>query len=149
MDTRLQNRIAIITGASSGLGRATALRFANSGARVVCADLRSGGVEDEIVNKHGKDAATFVPCNVTDEAQIVNLVAEGVKWGGRVDILCNYAGIALEGTAKYETPARCHDFETRDFDGTMAVNCRGQSSFCLLLPRTGPKPSREFLSLMC
>lgn len=87
MDSRLKGRIAVITGASSGLGKATAIRFASSGARVVCADLKSAGVEDEITKQHGKDAATFVQCDVTDEAQIENLVKDAVKWGGRLDIM--------------------------------------------------------------
>jgi len=80
MDNRLQGRIAVITGASSGLGRATAIRFAQSGARVVCADLKQAGVEDEIAQRHGKDAATFIKCDVTDESQIENLVKEAVGW---------------------------------------------------------------------
>ncbi|KAK6433047.1 hypothetical protein LTR95_010781, partial [Oleoguttula sp. CCFEE 5521] len=69
-DTRLQGRIAVITGASSGLGKATAIKFANSGARIVCADLKSSGVEEELIKLHGKEAATFIPCDVTQESQI-------------------------------------------------------------------------------
>lgn len=94
MDSRLEGRIAVITGGSSGLGRATAIKFANSGARVVCADLKSAGVEKEITEQHGKDRATFVKCDVTQESDIENLVKEAAKWGGRLDIICNYAGIA-------------------------------------------------------
>ncbi|KAK4987897.1 hypothetical protein LTR66_007469 [Elasticomyces elasticus] len=123
MDARLKGRIAVITGASSGLGRATAIRFANSGARVVCADLKSAGVEDEIIGQHGKEAAIFVACNVTDEKQIENLVAEAVKWGGRLDIMCTYAGIAVE--AGHGLSKRLHETDVSDFDRAMAVNTRG------------------------
>ena len=98
MDSRLKDRIAIITGGSSGLGRATAIRFAASGARVVVADLKSAGVEKEITEKHGKDSATFVKCDVTQETDIENMVKEAVKWGGRLDIICNYAGKSTELT---------------------------------------------------
>ena len=94
MDNRLQGRIAIITGGSSGLGRATAIRFANSGARIIVADLNSAGVESEITKKHGKDSAIFVKCDVREESEIANLVKEAAKFGGRLDIICNYAGIA-------------------------------------------------------
>ena len=92
MDQRLKDRIAVITGGSSGLGRATAIRFANSGARIVVADLKSAGVEKEITDKHGKDGAIFVKCDVTQESSIEALVKEAARWGGRVDIMCNYAG---------------------------------------------------------
>ena len=93
MDNRLKDRVAIITGGSSGLGKATALRFANSGAKIIVSDLKSSGVESEINDKHGKDAAIFVKCDVTQESDIENMVKEAAKWGGRVDIICNYAGI--------------------------------------------------------
>lgn len=92
-DTRLKGRIAIITGGSSGLGAATAIRFAEVGARVVVADLKSAGVEKKIQDKHGADSATFVKCDVTQESDIEALVKEAARWGGRVDIACNYAGI--------------------------------------------------------
>lgn len=106
MDKRLEGRIAVITGASSGLGKATAIRFANSGARVVCADLKSTGVENEIAGKHGKESACFISCDVTVETDIETLVNEAVKWGGRLDIMCNYAGIAIDGVN------RCHEMPT-------------------------------------
>ena len=51
-DTRLKDRVAIITGGSSGLGAATALRFAEVGARVIVADLQSSGIEKKIQEKH-------------------------------------------------------------------------------------------------
>lgn len=124
MDSRLKGRIAVITGASSGLGRATAIRFANSGARIVCADLKSAEVESEITTQHGKDAATFVKCDVTDESQIQDLITEAVKWGGRLDIICNYAGVAVE-TGSNAMSKRAHDLDTKDFDWAMSINCRG------------------------
>lgn len=92
-DNRLKDRIAIITGGSSGIGKATALRFAQCGARIVVADLKSSGVEKEITDKHGDHAAIFVKCDVTEESDIASLVKEAAKFGGRVDISCNFAGL--------------------------------------------------------
>ncbi|CAK4032568.1 Hypothetical predicted protein [Lecanosticta acicola] len=128
MDTRLKDRITIITGASSGLGKATALKFANAGARIVCADLKSIGLEESICSEHGAHRATFVKCDVTKEEDVKNLVEEAVKFGGRLDIICNYetqAGIALECGDKYQMQARAHDLATEHFDLELKVNMRG------------------------
>ncbi|KAM3415943.1 hypothetical protein BST61_g9434 [Cercospora zeina] len=121
-DQRLKDRITIITGASSGLGKAAAYKFAAAGARIVCADLKSVGVEDELNSQHGSNTAVFVACDVTKEAQIQNLIQEAVKFGGRLDAILNYAGVALE--TKYQA-CKVDSFPTEDFDLEMAVNCRG------------------------
>ena len=85
-----------VTGASSGLGKATALKFAASGARVVCADLRSIGLEHEIRSQHGNDRAVFVNCDVTKEDEVRSLMQAAVKFGGRLDIVCNYVSLSQE-----------------------------------------------------
>lgn len=128
-DSRLRGRICIITGGSSGLGRATCLKFASSGARIIVADLKSAGVESELTSQHGKDSAIFVPCDVTNEIQIKNLIQEAVKFGGRLDVICNYAGVALEAS-KYEMSVRAHEMETSDWDAEMAINARGTWLCC-------------------
>ena len=98
-DDRLKDRVAIITGGSSGIGAASAIRFADSGARIVVADLKSSGIEKQIQDKHGKDSALFVKVDVTQESSVENMVQEAAKWGGRVDIICNYAGTHLMAMA--------------------------------------------------
>lgn len=123
MGDRLKDRIAIVTGGSSGIGRAIALLFAKSGAKIVVADLRSNGVEDEIEKQYGKGHAKFIACNVAEEQQIVDLIRATVDWGGRLDILCNVAGVVLE--TKYNLQARCHELDVKDFDQTLAINVRG------------------------
>jgi NAD(P)-dependent dehydrogenase (short-subunit alcohol dehydrogenase family) len=128
MDSRLQDRITVITGGSSGLGKATAFRFADSGARIVIADLKSNGVEAEIQQKHGKDRATFITCDVTDESSIEHLIAEASAWGGRLDVMLNYAGIAME--TRHSPPLRADSFPSEDFDKTYAVNTRGVFLCC-------------------
>lgn len=140
MDKRLQDRIAIITGGSSGIGKATAIKYANAGAKVAVADLRSSGVEDEIRKQHGETAAIFLPCDVTQETDIERTISETVRWAGRLDIICNYAGIATE--TSYDRPVRCHTMETKHFDQNMAVNCRGVWLCCkyALVQMMGQEP---------
>lgn len=102
------NRVAIVTGAGNGLGKAYALELARLGARVVVNDLggardgsgASGGaaqaVVDEIVAAGGE--AIVNACSVTDEAAVAAMVAEAVGRWGRVDILINNAGILRDRT---------------------------------------------------
>ena len=109
-DTRLQGRIAVITGSSSGLGRAMAIKFANAGARIVCADLRPEArpmaadkqpptPTHELINQtHDKESAIFVKTDATDEAAIQATIAKAVEWGGRLDIICNNAGTVTPNT---------------------------------------------------
>jgi len=127
-DELLKDRIALIVGGSSGLGKATTIKFANAGARIAIADLRSTGVEEQIKEQHGEAAATFIQCDVTQEPNVVKMIEQVVQWGGRLDILCNSAGVLID---HFEGgPARCHTLATELFDQTLAVNCRGMWLCC-------------------
>lgn len=89
---------AVVTGAASGMGRATAHLFADEGARVVVADLgpdRVQAVVDEIAAVHGADAATAVVCDVADHQQLRDLVHATDQWCGGIDIVVNNAGVSL------------------------------------------------------
>jgi NAD(P)-dependent dehydrogenase (short-subunit alcohol dehydrogenase family) len=96
---RLANKVAIVTGAASGMGAATARRFAREGAAVVAADM----LEDEgravagSINAAG-GKALFMALNVTDEAGWKTVVADTVRAFGRLDILVNNAGISGSAT---------------------------------------------------
>ena len=88
---------AIVTGAASGMGRATAHLFADEGARVAIVDLgedRVGAVVEEIRSVHGPDAAHGWAVDVSDAEQVVHLVAEVAEAFGGLDILVNNAGIS-------------------------------------------------------
>jgi 3-oxoacyl-[acyl-carrier protein] reductase len=96
---------AIVTGAASGMGRATALLFADEGARVVVADLgadRVAAVVEEIRVAHGDDRALGVVCDVAVPARLHALVEEAVSWAGRLDILVNNAGVSMINSAFQE-----------------------------------------------
>jgi NAD(P)-dependent dehydrogenase (short-subunit alcohol dehydrogenase family) len=87
---RLENKVAVITGAASGIGRATALRFAKEGAKVVVADL-ANDVGGTLANELG---GPFVHVDVADEESVKNLFATTAKTYGGIDILFNNAGIS-------------------------------------------------------
>ncbi len=89
---RLENKVAIITGAASGMGRASALRFANEGAKVVVADLKVDAAEKvvEEIREAGGEAIA-VACDVTKIPDIENMVETCIEAFGRVDILYNNA----------------------------------------------------------
>src|SRR3954469_2997316 len=96
---RLEGKVAIVTGAASGMGAATARRFAKEGAAVVVADMledEGRAVADGINAAGGK--ALFLALNVTDEAGWKKVVAETVRAFGQLDILVNNAGISGSAT---------------------------------------------------
>lgn len=94
----IAGRTAIVTGAASGMGRATALLFADEAARVVVADLGRDRVDDVVATiaaAYGPDAALGVPCDVADPAQLAALVDAARTWSGAIDIVVNNAGVSL------------------------------------------------------
>ena len=97
--TRMQDKVCVVTGSSSGLGRAIALTYAAQGARlVVCADLKStpkssfmaeeaGTPTDEVIcRRYGEGKAIFVQTDVTNGAEVEVLLQMAVKLGGRLDV---------------------------------------------------------------
>ena len=93
---RLNNKVVIITGSGGGIGRATALRFAEEGARIVAADIdddANAAVVTEITEAGGH--ALAVHANVADDLDVANMVAAAEDAFGRLDVLFNNAGVML------------------------------------------------------
>lgn len=115
----LTGKIALITGASAGIGRATAIRMALEGARLVVSDIVvEAGEETAATIRAAGGEAIFVKADVSSAADVEALVAKVVETYGRIDCACNNAGI--EGRI-----APLADQPIDNFDRIMAVNARG------------------------
>ncbi|KAH0835084.1 hypothetical protein AYO21_09733 [Fonsecaea monophora] len=128
---RLHQRVAIVTGSSSGLGRGIALALAREGAHVICADrvaeARQDGFEEdkhipthEVINNNGGKAC-FQKCDLMKVAEIVALIEFAVKTFNKLDILVNNAGLWM--------PLRDFVEETEEqWDAMFAINAKGTAT---------------------
>ena len=118
MSGRLAGKVCVITGAGSGIGRASALLFAREGGCVVVADVERDGADETVaqITADGGNASAFV-VDVTDPAAAKRLADHAASTHGRVDVLFNNAGISGVGTV--------HETSTDLWDRVMAVNVRG------------------------
>ena len=96
MGKRLSNKVAIVTGAGSGIGKETSLLFLEEGAQVILADINETTLEETFniaVQKGYKENVVSIPTNVAKESDIVNMVNIAISEFGHLDILFNNAGV--------------------------------------------------------
>jgi NAD(P)-dependent dehydrogenase (short-subunit alcohol dehydrogenase family) len=119
MNISFENKVALVTGAGSGLGLATAKAFAESGASVVLADTneKTAHLAAEELSKQGHNTLA-VQCDVADDAQVEAMVERTVATFGRLDVAYNNAGVQ-------NIVAEAADSTQEDFDRVIAINLRG------------------------
>jgi NAD(P)-dependent dehydrogenase (short-subunit alcohol dehydrogenase family) len=113
---RLEGKVAIVTGAGTGIGRAIALAFVREGAHVAVVGRRESKL-NEVAREVSPDRVLVLPGDVTDVAFVRRLVDETADWFGELNILVNSAGIMVPGTAETSTED--------DWDRIFNVNVRG------------------------
>jgi NAD(P)-dependent dehydrogenase (short-subunit alcohol dehydrogenase family) len=121
---KLAERVALITGGASGIGRAIVEKFAQEGASVVIADMNSEGAQafaQEL--QEAGSAAIAVTINVADSHSVQAMIAATIDTYGQIDILVNNAGTG-------EPPCPIHEKDERDWARVMAVNATGPFLCC-------------------
>ena len=119
MDIDFTGKVAVVTGAGNGIGRATAVAFAKSGAKVVVVDRDTAGAEATagIIRQQGAEAIA-VTADVTKSADVQNYVKQAIDTYGHIDCFFNNAGI--EGTWQHTA-----DYDEAMFDQVIGVNVKG------------------------
>jgi NAD(P)-dependent dehydrogenase (short-subunit alcohol dehydrogenase family) len=117
----MSGKTVVVTGAAGGVGAATARRFAEAGATLVLGDLNAVALEDLCGRLAALTVVHGVTCDVSQVADVENLMAEAVSETGRIDVLVNTAGLWVEGPTEAMTE--------EDWDRVIAVNLKG-TFFC-------------------
>ena len=120
---RFAAKVAFITGAASGIGRATARRIAAEGGAVACVDISADGATSaaQEIDDLGGTAVAII-CDITDEASVASAVAEAVSALGRINVVCNVAGIGGF--------ANTHEQSLESWNRMISVNLTGTFLVC-------------------
>jgi NAD(P)-dependent dehydrogenase (short-subunit alcohol dehydrogenase family) len=119
---RLKDKVALVTGGASGIGRATAELFAREGARVAVADYSPDGRDTVQAITTAGGEALFVPVDVSDSSQVAKMVEAALQAYGRIDILFNGAGILYYGTVL--------DTDEQAWNRVISINLTGTYLCC-------------------
>jgi NAD(P)-dependent dehydrogenase (short-subunit alcohol dehydrogenase family) len=126
MSALLDGRSAVITGAGSGVGRASALLFAKEGASVVCADVRDDWAKEtvQLIHAEGAEAVAY-RCDVSDASDIAAAIGAAVASFGRLDIIFNNAGVATPRLGMM-----LEENTEQDWDRLVGINLKGVFNGC-------------------
>lgn len=123
---RLEEKVAWITGAANGIGRATAARFGEEGARLILSDIDEAALQEAVAAVKAKGAeALGVTASVTRREDLERVVAEALKTFGRLDILVNNAGITRDGLAVKIKDDAVTPMSDEKWDSVLEVNLKG------------------------
>src|ERR1700761_3521793 len=119
MNLSFEDKVALVTGAASGLGLATAKAFASSGASVALADWHADALRDAVAGLTARGhQAIAITCDVADDTQVEAMVAQALAAFGRLDVAYNNAGVQ-------NVLAETADTTRDDYDRVMGINLRG------------------------
>ena len=120
---RFDGKSVLVTGAAAGIGRATALRLASEGASLLLCDVQDEAANEtaELCRAEGSDARPL-HCDVSDDGQVTRAVETSVEHFGKLDVLCNVAGILVYG--------HTDSFAVEDFQRVVDINLTGTFRMC-------------------
>jgi 3-oxoacyl-[acyl-carrier protein] reductase len=119
MSESLKDRVVVVTGAGSGMGEAMAQQFVAAGARVAALDINEANAKSVVAALDAPgDRATAVTVDIASEESVAEAVAQVLNWAGRIDVLCNNAGII-------DSFRPAHEIPVAEWHRNIAVNLTG------------------------
>jgi NAD(P)-dependent dehydrogenase (short-subunit alcohol dehydrogenase family) len=120
MPGRLEGKVALVTGAASGIGRATALTFAREGAKLVIADMNVDGGQQTVhtITENGSEA-TFIQVDVSNATEVEAMLSKAIDTYGRLDCAHNNAGIGARPRAPL------HEYPEENWNQVISINLTG------------------------
>ena len=118
---RYTDKIVIVTGAASGIGRASALRLGSEGASVACLDVDAAALAETAKQVEG-GRGLAIPCDISQESAVQAAIDQVITRFGRIDVLCNIAGILRSD--------RSHELQLENWNRVLSVNLTGTFLMC-------------------
>ncbi|MGV0807942.1 SDR family NAD(P)-dependent oxidoreductase [Mycolicibacterium setense] len=118
MSKSLQDKVVIVTGAGSGMGKSMVEEFTAAGARVAALDINETKAIEVVAALPTPERATAIPVDISGEDSVTTAVNQVIDWGGRVDVLCNNAGII-------DSFRPAHEISIEEWNRNLAVNLTG------------------------